>query len=98
VLSVAGFTTGMVLGLFLLGSLRQPVRSGAALIGLVVGFLAVGAVWLPSLWGQILVAWPWYAPIGAGTTVAVALLVNRLGPSHGSFANGGPQPGLDQPR
>ena len=35
------FTTGMILGLFVLGSLRRPVRSGAALAGLVVGFVVV---------------------------------------------------------
>ena len=34
VLSVAGFTTGIILGLFLLGSLRRPVRPEAALYGL----------------------------------------------------------------
>src|SRR4029077_2874233 len=33
VLKVAGFTTGMVLGLFLLGRLRRPVASAAALAG-----------------------------------------------------------------
>ena len=48
VLRVAGFTTGMILGLFLLGSMRRPVRSAAALIGLVGGFLAVLLVWLPA--------------------------------------------------
>lgn len=65
VLSVAGFTTGMVLGLFALGSMRRPVRSGAALVGLVVGFLTVTAVWLPSVErrklpdGRTLPAWLW---------------------------------------
>jgi Na+/proline symporter len=79
VLTVAGFTTGMVLGLFLLGSLKQPVRSEAALAGLVAGLLAVLSVWLPSLWGRPVVAWPWYAAIGTTVTVAVGLLVDRLG-------------------
>jgi SSS family solute:Na+ symporter len=78
VLKVAGFTTGMVLGLFLLGRLHRPVASGAALAGLVAGFLAVFAFWLPSLWGETLLAWPWYAPIGTLTTVLVALLLNRV--------------------
>jgi SSS family transporter len=127
VLSVAGFTTGMILGLFLLGSLRRPVRSGAALTGLVAGFLTVLFFWLPSVgrtalsngrrlpgwllatwgesplpgplaaWAEYPLAWPWYAPLGAGVTVLVALLVNRLVKYHGSPANGGPQPGLNQP-
>jgi SSS family transporter len=78
VLTVAGFTTGLLLGLFVLGSLRQPVRSGAALAGMVCGFAAVLAVWLPSLFGPAVLAWPWFAPLGAGTTVLVGLLVDRL--------------------
>lgn len=76
VLSVAGLTTGMVLGLFLLGSLRRPVGSGAALTGLAVGFLVVLGVWLPELWDVRLLAWPWFAPVGAGVTILVALLTN----------------------
>src|SRR5262249_7148252 len=78
VLKVAGFTTGMILGLFLLGSMRRPVSSRAALVGLVVGFVAVFLVWLPSTWGNVLLAWPWYAPIGTLVTVAVARLANRM--------------------
>jgi SSS family transporter len=98
VLQVAGFTTGMILGLFLLGSMRRPVSSAAALIGLVVGFAAVLSIWLPSTWGHKLLAWPWYAPVGTTVTVAVALLVDRLWSAHGSPSDGGPQPGLDEPR
>ena len=80
VLTVAGFTTGLLLGLFVLGSLRRPVRSGAALIGMVCGFAAVFAVWLPSALGSPVLAWPWFAPLGAGTTVVVGLIVNQLVP------------------
>lgn len=57
VLRVAGFTTGMILGLFLLGSMHPPVRSGAALAGLVVGFFTVFVVWLPSAAPRELSAW-----------------------------------------
>lgn len=80
VLAVAGFTTGLLLGLFLLGSMRRPVRSWAALVGLVVGFLAVLGVWLPSAFGSPLLAWPWFAPVGAGTTVVTALALNAAVP------------------
>ena len=100
VLAVAGFTTGLILGLFLLGRLRRPVPSWAAAVGLVAGFLAVLAVWLPTLrrveaWvretlpsvagpnKKITLAWPWYAPIGAGVTVAAALAASLLGNRHG---------------
>jgi SSS family transporter len=77
VLKVAGFTSGMILGLFLLGSLRRPVASGAALAGLVVGFVAVLLAWLPSTWGPAVLAWPWYAPIGTIVTVAAAWAVSK---------------------
>jgi SSS family transporter len=91
VLSVAGFTTGMILGLFLLGSLRRPVGSRAALGGLVGGFLTVLTVWL---WSPL--AWPWYAPLGTLVTVGLALLLDCLGMTHGSPANGGLQPCHDR--
>ncbi len=78
VLSVAGFTTGLILGLFALGSLRQPVSSVSALIGLVCGFVTVTAVWLPTTFGAPVLAWPWFAPVGTLTTVFAALVTNRL--------------------
>ena len=79
VLAVAGFTTGLLLGLFVLGSLKRPVRSGAALTGLVCGFVAVLSVWIPSQFRDTpLLAWPWFAPLGAGTTVVVGLAVNAM--------------------
>ena len=79
VLAVAGFTTGLLLGLFVLGSLRRPVRSSAALVGMVCGFAAVLAVWVPSQFlAKPLLAWPWFAPIGAGTTVLMGLAVNAV--------------------
>jgi Na+/proline symporter len=73
VLSVAGLTTGTILGLFLLGSLRRPVTSSAAVVGLATGFVAALAAWLMTP-----LAWPWYAPVGTLVTVGVALLVNSL--------------------
>ncbi|HVK11301.1 MAG TPA: sodium/solute symporter [Gemmataceae bacterium] len=79
VLAVAGFTTGLLLGLFVLGSFRRPVPSWAALTGMVCGFLAVLGVWLPSTFGTPVLAWPWFAPIGTGTTVLVALVVYAVG-------------------
>jgi SSS family transporter len=99
VLSVAGMTTGLILGLFILGRFKHPVSSKAAIIGLASGFCAVLGVWLPEqlpkgiAWlpeqvptGVRILAWPWFAPVGAGTTVAVALLVNTLSKPHGSTA------------
>ncbi len=78
VLSVAGLTTGMVLGLFLLGTLKRKISSNAALCGLLFGFLTVMAVYIPGRLGNPLVAWPWYAPIGTTATVAITLALNSL--------------------
>jgi SSS family transporter len=73
VLSIAGFTTGTVLGLFLLGRLQRPVASVDALAGLVAGFVAVFV-----LWSTTALAWPWYAPVGTVTTTSAALLVHAF--------------------
>lgn len=96
VFTVAGFTTGMILGLFLLGSLPRPVPSWAALAGLMIGFIVVFLIWLPPLWGDKRLAWPWYAPLGTVTTVVVALAVNLWGSQHGSLADRGAEPSLDK--
>jgi SSS family transporter len=95
VLGVAGAAFGLVLGLFLLGTMKRPVSSNAALVGLLFGAFAVVAVWLPTAFGTPILAWPWYAPVGAGTTVVVALLISRFQPKpfHGSLptpADGSP--------
>jgi SSS family transporter len=92
VLRVAAYTTGMILGLFLLGSLPRPAGSRAALAGLIVGFIAVSLAW-----GLTLLAWPWYAPLGTLVTVGVALLLDREGLARGPSTDQGAEPGLAQP-
>jgi SSS family solute:Na+ symporter len=91
VLSVAGFTTGMILGLFLLGRMRRPVASGSALAGLVAGSLVVLALWLLTS-----LAWPWYPLVGTVVTVVAALLVDRTYIHHGPSRNRSTEPGLDE--
>jgi hypothetical protein len=114
VLAIAGFTTGLLLGLFVLGTLRVRVASWAAIWGLVCGFVTVFLAWLPStgltadLTGWVpefykkpFLAWPWFAPLGAGTTVVVALLLNLFSPPHGPApepADRSPESGLDPAR
>jgi Na+/proline symporter len=73
VLRIAGFTTGLILGLFLLGRMPRPVGSRSALSGLVAGFVAVTLLWLFTR-----LAWPWYPLVGTLVTVSVALLVERF--------------------
>jgi SSS family transporter len=99
VLTIAAMTTGLILGLFLLGSLRRVVSSTAALIGLVTGFVVVFGVWLPGNWRrEPLLAYPWFAPLGAGVTVAIAWFVEWARGLHGSPADRSAQSGLDAPR
>ncbi len=86
VLSVAGLTTGMVLGLFILGLMRKRVGSNAALTGMVCGFLAVMAVYIPGALGKPVLAWPWFALVGSAGTVVVALAVEALTPARAGQA------------
>ena len=64
-LKIASFTTGLVLGLFLLGILTRRVGQAAAFVGLVSGLAAVSTVAYAGL-----VAWPWYALVGSFTVFA----------------------------
>ncbi|MCS7020320.1 MAG: sodium/solute symporter [Gemmataceae bacterium] len=75
VLSIAGWTTGGILGLFLLGRRRRPPGTMAALAGMVIGLTTVGI-----LWWQTALAWPWWAPVGTCSTVVAALILERLFP------------------
>jgi len=82
VMAVAGFTTGPVLALFLLGRVH-PVRGPAALAGLVIGFLSVCGVWLSGKLGGPALAWPWFAPVGTVTAAAAAVAVDAISSQHG---------------
>ena len=69
VLAIAGLTTGLILGLFLLGSLRRVVSSTSAIVGLVVALIAVMAVGIPQAFGYRILAFPWFAPLGAPSPI-----------------------------
>jgi Na+/proline symporter len=73
-LAVAGFVTGILLGLFLLGLLIPRAGQAAAFIGMVVGLAVVSTAALGTK-----LAYPWYALVGSSTVVvvgsAVALVV-----------------------
>lgn len=73
VLGVASFTNGMLLGLFLLGTLTRDVRQRAALIGAATGVAVMLAVKLGTA-----INWQWYVLIGATVTFAVGIVANRL--------------------
>jgi len=67
-LAVLSLASGPVLGAFLVGVLTSRVRAAAMLAG-----MTAGAVVLVTLWWSDVVAWTWYAFIGASVTALVAL-------------------------
>ena len=71
VLAIAGFTAGILLGIFCLGIFSQRVGQTAALIGMLGGLTAVSFVKFGTQ-----VAWPWYAVVGALTTFSIGLLMS----------------------
>ncbi len=72
-LSIAGFVTGILLGLFLLGMLSKSAGQLAAFVGMVGGIAAVSAVAFLTK-----VAYPWYALVGSATVVMLGLIVHAL--------------------
>jgi SSS family transporter len=85
-LEIASFTTGIVLGLFLLGVITRRVGQRAALAGFAAGVLAVSyAKFGPRLphalypWAAP-VAFPWFAAIGSITVFLVGLLASTIWP------------------
>jgi len=76
-LAIAGFSAGLLLGLFALGTFLRRVDQDAALRGLVGGLLVLLAVKFgPSLFPEesswrYSVAWPWFPVIGSCATFAI---------------------------
>jgi SSS family solute:Na+ symporter len=72
VLTIAGFTTGITLGVFFLALFTRGVDQRAALVGLLLGLaLMAGVAFLTPL------AWPWYTLVGSATTFGFGLLASR---------------------
>ena len=75
VMTIAGFTTGVVLGVFFLGVCTSGVTQRSALGGLVGGLAVMTAV----VFGTNL-TWPWYALVGSCVTLAIGLTAHALLP------------------
>jgi SSS family transporter len=71
VLSIASFTNGPILGLFLLGTLTRRVRQTGALVGVVTG-IAV----MTFIWARASVSWQWYTLIGSAVTFVVGYMAS----------------------
>lgn len=83
-LAIAGFTTGILLGLFVLGNLTKDVGQGAALTGMAAGVAAVtfAKFGVPAVWPDVPpLAWPWFALVGSTTTFLVGLAAGRIFPT-----------------
>jgi len=73
VLAVAGFSGGILVGVFTLGVATQRVGQISALFGMLAGTLVLSYVkfWTP-------IAWPWLTLMGATTTIVFGLVASSL--------------------
>lgn len=81
-LAIAGFSGGLLLGVFLLGVLNTKASQTSALIGMAAGLVALMIVQfvLKDDSGKPMIAWPWLALIGSTVTFAVGTLTSLLLP------------------
>jgi SSS family transporter len=75
-LSVLSLAAGPVLGAFLVGVLTRDVDERAMLIGMIAGIVVLFVIW----WTAV-VAWTWFAFIGAAVTSALALAAAKVRPA-----------------
>lgn len=80
-LTIAGYSAGLLLGLFLLGVLTKRVDSTSALVGATcgLGVLLTVQFGLPKY--EIGIAWPWFAAIGSLVTFSAGLFVSVFRPA-----------------
>src|SRR5205807_692394 len=77
-LTIAGFSAGLLLGVFALGVFTKRANQVSALVGGAVGLCVL--LWLQFVapqW-QINVAWPWFALIGATATFIAGYITSFL--------------------
>jgi Na+/proline symporter len=79
-LTIAGFSAGLLLGVFSLGVLTRRSGQASALVGGAAGLAVLLGVQFGLPQWQINVAFPWLALIGSSTTFAVGWLVSLVFP------------------
>lgn len=81
-LTIAGFSAGLLLGVFSLGVLVKRAGQPSALIGMFVGLIVLTIVKfvLKTDDGGSVVAWPWLALIGSTATFVTGVLVAFIAP------------------
>jgi SSS family transporter len=75
VLKIAGFASGPVLGVYLLARFAPRVEQPAALTGFVLGVAVLSGVALGTE-----LYWPWYAAVGAVSTLVAGRIVQSVLP------------------
>lgn len=75
-LAIAGFTAGILLGIFSLGILTKRTTQQGALVGMVAGIAVLSYIKFGTS-----TAWTWYAIIGAVTTFTVGYCSSLLLPA-----------------
>lgn len=73
VLAVAGFSSGILVGVFALGVATRRVGQISAMLGMLAGTLVLTYV---KFW--TLIAWPWLTLIGATTTILTGLAASSI--------------------
>jgi Na+/proline symporter len=73
VLAVAGFSSGILVGVFTLGVTTRRVGQISAMCGMVAGTAVLCYVKFLTT-----VAWPWYTLIGAVITIVCGLLLSLM--------------------
>jgi Na+/proline symporter len=79
-LTIAGYSAGLLLGVFVLGVATRRVGQGAALVGAAAGLAALLVVQFVLPAQGLTIAWPWYALIGSAVTFAVGLAASLVLP------------------
>lgn len=79
-LAIAGFSAGVLLGVFLLGLALKHIDDHAGVIGMISGlslllFVKFGPLFVD---GMIQIAWPWFALIGASVTFLAGWICNSF--------------------
>lgn len=75
-LTIAGYSAGILLGLFALGTLTRRVDQTCALGGACCGLLTLLTIQFLVPQSGIRVAWPWFALIGSTTTFVSGLCLS----------------------
>ncbi len=80
-LTIAGFSAGLLLGIFALGVLSQRAGQAAALVGSLSGLAVLLFVQFKAPDYGWEVAWPWLAVIGSLTTYTVGVIITSVLPA-----------------